>query len=381
MKKVLCMADSFKGTLSSEEVNRILADTGNRHFPQTEFQCICIADGGEGCVNGFLQAVGGQRLTERVQGPWGGPVDAAFALLPDGKTAVVEMAACAGLPLAGERKNPEQTTTFGVGQLIQAAVSRGAKQVLLGLGGSCTHDGGCGMAAALGVEFLDAQGGRFIPTGETLGRIAQIRMEGSLLRQHGVRVTAMCDVDSPACGEHGAARVFAPQKGADAAMAERLEQGTEHLCAVIARELGRTVRDIPGAGAAGAMGAGVLAFADGQLRSGIDTLLDLLGFEYLLEGADLVITGEGRLDGQSAQGKAVNGIARRAKQSGVPVLVLAGGAGCGAETVYSAGVNAVMTCCREPGPLGTDTARHRADAAFAADNLFRLLRLGQELRF
>ena len=147
MKKVLCMADSFKGTLSSEEVNRILADTGNRHFPQTEFQCICIADGGEGCVNGFLQAVGGQRLTERVQGPWGGPVDAAFALLPDGKTAVVEMAACAGLPLAGERKNPEQTTTFGVGQLIQAAVSRGARQVLLGLGGSCTHDGGCGMAA------------------------------------------------------------------------------------------------------------------------------------------------------------------------------------------------------------------------------------------
>ncbi len=380
MKKVLCMADSFKGTLSSGEVNRILAEVGKRYFPQAEFLRICIADGGEGCVSGFLQAVGGQRLTARVQDPWGEPMDAAFALLPDGKTAVVEMAACAGLPLVGARKNPERTTTFGVGQLMEAAVLHGARQILLGLGGSCTHDGGCGMAAALGVEFFDGQGVRFVPTGETLGRIAHIRMEGSLLRQRGVCVTAMCDVDSPACGESGAARVFAPQKGADASMVERLEQGTEQLCAVIAHELGRFVQKIPGAGAAGAMGAGVLAFADGQLRSGIDILLDQLDFEQLLKGVDLVITGEGRLDGQSARGKAVDGIARRAMRQGVPVLVLAGGAGSGAETIYEAGVEAVMTCCREPGPLGTDMERHRADAAFAADNLFRLLRLGQRLR-
>lgn len=241
-----------------------------------------------------------------------------YGLLADGYTAVIEMAAAAGLPLMEGRLCAEGATTYGVGELILAAIRDGARRIILGLGGSATNDGGCGCAAALGVRFLDGTGAEYVPVGGTLDRLCRIDMSHRSPLLNGVEIVTMCDVDNPLCGPNGASAVFGPQKGADPDMVTRLDRNLRHLSEVIRQDLGREIADLPGAGAAGGMGAGVMAFLGSRLQMGIETVLDTVGFDALLPGATAVLTGEGRIDCQSLRGKVVIGIAHRARQGTGP---------------------------------------------------------------
>lgn len=327
MKKCIVISDSFKGTLSSLEICRIAQNSIPKFFPQCQVVTVPVADGGEGTVECFVQAIGATPVSVPVSGPYGEPIWASYAR--KGDLAVIEMAAAAGLPMVGERKNPETTTTYGVGQLIAHAVESGCKEILLGLGGSATNDGGCGCAAALGVRFFDKDGGEFIPTGKTLTDIGHIDASQAKARLAGVSITVMCDVDNPLYGPVGAAHVFGPQKGADGAMVERLDRGLRHLAQVVERDMRISISRVSGAGAAGGMGGGCVAFLRAELKSGIECVLDTVGFDALLEGTDLVITGEGRIDSQSVQGKVISGIARRTKPRSIPLLALVGSIGGG----------------------------------------------------
>lgn len=372
MRKILVIPDSFKGTLSARKVCRVMDKAILRQFPDAETVCIPAADGGEGTAEAFLSVLGGTTVSETVQGALGQRVHATYGILPDG-TAVLDMASCAGLPLAGERNDPELSGTFGVGQLILSALDHGAKGILLGLGGSATHDGGCGMAAACGVRFLDRRGFSMTPNGGMLHWIARIDTSTLDPRLREIPITALCDIDNPICGPTGAAAMFAPQKGADAAMVSRLERGLAHLADLWKTQTGQDLQDIPGGGAAGGMGAGVCAFLGGTLRPGMDTLLDAADFEALARDADCIFTGEGCLDGQSLHGKAVIALARRAKPLGVPVIAVVGGSRGDLQPVYESGVTAVFSVNRLPQPL-SESAPHTAEnLALTMDNILRLL--------
>lgn len=350
MAKYILIPDSFKGTMTSAEICCIVAEELRRVMPEAEILPVPVADGGEGTVEAFLAALGGVRKEIPCHGPYMEELTGFYGLLPDG-TAVVEMAAAAGLPLVGDHKNPEQTTTYGVGELIAAAAEQGSKQIIVGLGGSATNDGGCGMAAALGVEFRDAAGEVFVPVGGTLHRIARISAAELHPALRDVSVTVMCDIDNPLCGPLGAAAVFGPQKGADEAMVRRLDDGLRHLAAIIRRDMGADVLEIPGGGAAGGMGAGVMAFLGGGLQMGIETVLDTVHFDEIAADADLVLTGEGKLDSQSLRGKVVAGVARRAKTMGVPVWALVGAQEGDADAMEGCGVNRVICINPEPRPF------------------------------
>ena len=320
IKRCLVLSDSFKGTLSSPDICRIARSL---HIPGWHIDALPVADGGEGTTDCFLDACGGQRIALPVSGPFGGTIDGFYGLLPDG-TAVVECAAAAGLHQAEGRPDPEAATTYGVGQLLAHALDHGAKRLILGLGGSCTNDGGCGAAAALGVRFYDRQGRGFVPTGGTLADIEAIDLSG---RHPGLRpgvLTVMCDIDNPLYGETGAAYIFAPQKGANDACVQRLDAGLRHFAAVLHAQLGAEVDTLPGGGAAGGFGAGCAALLCGALRSGITTVLDTVDFDRRAVGCDLVVTGEGSFDAQSLGGKAISGVAGRCQKLRVPAAVLAG---------------------------------------------------------
>lgn len=372
MAKYVLIPDSFKGTLSSEDICRIASEEILRLEPEAEICAIPVADGGEGTVDAFLAAVGGTRAEVPCTGPCGQEVMGFYGLLPDG-TAVVEMAAAAGLPLAGACRDPEKTTTYGVGQLMAHALSRGAKRLVLGLGGSATNDGGCGAAAALGAEFLDVKGQAFVPTGGTLTQIAHIRMKGLRETLAGAEVTVMCDIDNPLCGPTGAAAVFGPQKGADAAMVARMDAGLRHLAETLEKDVGMAVLALAGGGSAGGFGAGAAAFFGGQLRMGIDVVLDLTDFDRKCRGASLVITGEGHLDSQSLRGKTVVGVARRARALGVPAAALVGGCETALDAVYAEGVSGVFpihpALCTWP----QAAARTEEDLRFTMGNLLRFM--------
>lgn len=372
MAKYVLIPDSFKGTLSSEDICRIASEEILRLEPEAEICAIPVADGGEGTVDAFLAAVGGTRAEVPCTGPCGQEVMGFYGLLPDG-TAVVEMAAAAGLPLAGACRDPEKTTTYGVGQLMAHALSRGAKRLVLGLGGSATNDGGCGAAAALGAEFLDEEGRAFVPTGGTLTQIAHIRMKGLRETLAGAEVTVMCDIDNPLCGPAGAAAVFGPQKGADAAMVARMDAGLRHLAEMLEKDVGMEVLTLAGGGSAGGFGAGAAAFFGGQLRMGIDVVLDLTDFDRKCRGASLVITGEGHLDSQSLRGKTVVGVVRRARALGVPAAALVGGCETALDAVYAEGVSGVFpihpALCTWP----QAAARTEEDLRFTMGNLLRFM--------
>lgn len=372
MAKYVLIPDSFKGTLSSADICRIASEEILRLEPEAEICAIPVADGGEGTVDAFLAAVGGTRAEVPCTGPCGQEIRGFYGLLPDG-TAVVEMAAAAGLPLAGACRDPERTTTYGVGQLMAHALSRGAKRLVLGLGGSATNDGGCGAAAALGAEFLDAEGRAFVPTGGTLTQIAHIRMKGLRETLAGAEVTVMCDIDNPLCGPAGAAAVFGPQKGADAAMVARMDAGLRHLAEMLEKDVGMEVLTLAGGGSAGGFGAGAAAFFGGQLRMGIDVVLDLTDFDRKCRGASLVITGEGHLDSQSLRGKTVVGVARRARALGVPAAALVGGCETALDAVYAEGVSGVFpihpALCTWP----QAAARTEEDLRFTMGNLLRFM--------
>ena len=371
--KYLVVPDSFKGTIDAREVCGIISREIARLDPDSEIVRIPVADGGEGTVDCFLSALDGQRVTARVSGPRFLPVEAAYALVDSGQTAVIEMAACAGLPLAEDPKDPERTTTYGVGELIRDALDRGAKRLLLGLGGSCTNDGGAGMAAALGVRFLRADGSDFVPTGGTLAEIRRIDRSGLDPRLGQVRIEAMCDVTAPLYGAEGAAFVFGPQKGATPEQTARLDEGLRQLHRTAEQTEGLCSRpETPGAGAAGGLGYGVMTFLGGTLKSGTDAVLDTVGFDAQLRDAGLVLTGEGKFDRQSLTGKVVSGVARRAAAAGVPVAVIAGDLGDGIEEAYRAGVTAVFSTNRAAIPWSEARLRSREDLARTAENVIRL---------
>ncbi len=332
--KILIAPDSFKGTLTANEVCDIIGQAFNDTIKNPEITKLPAADGGEGLCACLKEIIGGETVKTGVCGVFGERMTAEYLMLND-KTAVIETASCAGLPLAGENKNPEKATTYGVGELIIHAVNNGAKKILLGLGGSATNDCGFGMASALGYKFTDGNGDAFIPTGETLCEVKHIIKPENPID---IPVIAACDVENPLYGENGAAYVFAPQKGADANMVMRLDNGLRHAAEIIKRDLNVSVSETKGSGAAGGMGAGALAFLGAELKKGIDILLDAADFDKKAADADLIITGEGRLDFQSVNGKVISGIAKRAEKHGKPVIAICGSRGDGAENIMSLGV-------------------------------------------
>ncbi len=374
MKKAILIPDSFKGTLSSAQICEIMGREIKRHFPDCAIVGIPVADGGEGSVDAFLTALGGEKIYVEVAGPYFEPMRSFYGLIDEGRTAVIEMAACAGLPLGGERKDPSKTTTYGVGQLILDAAQRGVKKIIVGLGGSATTDAGCGAAAAIGVRFLNEAGACFVPVGGTLKDVVRIDMADAAERLKGVEIVTMCDIDNPMYGLHGAAYVFGPQKGADPAMVKFLDDGLRHLGEVIKRDLGRDLTEVPGGGAAGAMGVGMVAFFGSSLQMGIETVLDTVDFDSIVAGADAVFTGEGKIDSQSLRGKVVIGVARRAKKQNVPVIAVVGGADLDVDDAYGEGVKAIFTINRLPQDLSISSAFSDVNLGFAMDNILRMMK-------
>jgi glycerate kinase len=343
------------------------------YFPEAEIVKIPVADGGEGSVDSFLAACGGEKITVPAKGPYFEDMDAFYGLLDNGKTAVIEMAACAGLPLVEGNPNPALTTTYGVGMLMLDAARRGCKKIIVGLGGSATNDFGAGAAAAAGIRFFDEDGLEFTPTGGTLSRIARIDSGGLYPGLQAAEIITMCDIDNPLCGKNGAAYVFAPQKGADAKMVRFLDGQLAAAAEAAKRDLGRDVAEIPGAGAAGGMGGGMDAFFGSRLQMGIETVLDTAHFDSLVEDADLVFTGEGRIDTQSLRGKVVIGVARRAKKHNVPVIAVVGDIGDGIEAAYDEGVSAIFSINRVSLPFSENRKRSKSDMRLTIDNLMRFL--------
>ena len=339
---ILLSPDSFKGTLSAREVCEIEARAIRDVLPDAQVTMLPMADGGEGMVDACRSVFGGERTVCRVTGPDGKPTDAVYALLPDG-SAAIEMAAAAGLPLMRGRRDPLHATTYGVGELLRDAQNRGAKRILLGLGGSATNDCGIGMASALGWRFLDADGAQVAPLAENLGKITAIAPPEERLK---VEVLAACDVDSPLLGAQGATYVFGPQKGVTEEIKPRLEADMAHFAAVLKKTFPDFDATAPGAGAAGGMGAAVVTFLGGVLRPGIELLLDAAKFDELLSDADLVITGEGRMDAQSLHGKVPCGVAKRAQRAGKPCIAVCGALGDGAEALRVVGITAFYAASR-----------------------------------
>lgn len=335
MPTVLIAPDSFKGTLSAAQVCDIAAKAFTDAIKDVKITKLPAADGGEGLCACFESFAKGKRISAMVSGVFGEKLTAEYFML-ENNTAVIETASCAGLPLAGDNKNPEKATTLGVGELMLHAKQNGAKSILLGLGGSATNDCGIGMATALGWKFLDENENSVEPCGASLSKIQKIIPPPKPL---GLPVTAACDVENPLYGANGAAYVFAPQKGADKEMVQRLDSGLRSFEKVIKKETGKTVADIKGSGAAGGMGAGALVFLDAELKKGIDIILDESGFDALAAECDLVVTGEGRLDFQSADGKVISGVAKRAKRLGKKVVAVCGCRGEGAEKILDCGVS------------------------------------------
>lgn len=374
LNQVVLVPDSFKGSLSSQEVCRIMAEQITRQFPQCRVISLPVADGGEGSVDCFLSG-GGEKRSLAVQGPFGEQVEAFYGLIDNGRTAVIEMASCAGLPLANGCLDPLRATTYGVGQLMLDAATRGCEKLILCLGGSCTNDMGAGAAAACGVRFMNATGNTFVPTGGSLKDVVSIDMSGLAPALKNIEIVAMCDVDSPLYGLSGAAYVFAPQKGADANAVRLLDNGLRHLGAKVKECLDIAVDVLPGGGAAGGMGAGVYAFFGAKLQMGIEVVLHQFRFDELLNGTHIVLTGEGRLDTQSLRGKVVAGVAHHAKAHNVPVIAVVGDIGDDIDRIYDEGVSAVFSINREAKPFEQVCFRSAVDLRLAMENVLRLIQI------
>ena len=337
--KVVLAPDSFKESLFSIEVAKAMAQGVRRACPDAQIDSVPMADGGEGTLEALVWATEGVYRQQKVHDPLGRPIQAKFALLGKGQWAAIEMAQASGLELlASKERNPLLTSTQGTGELILGAIEAGAKRIVIGLGGSATVDGGTGMARSLGVRFLDGAGDELPQGGGSLEQLETIDVSGLNKRVKDVRIEVACDVNNPLLGERGAARIFGPQKGATPAMVEQLERGLSKLAEKMAEQLGQDIKDIPGAGAAGGLGAGLVVFLAGQLRSGVELVIEAVGLADRLTRASLCITGEGKLDSQTAHGKTVAGVARLAKSLGVPTVALAGQIGDGAEQVLKEGI-------------------------------------------
>lgn len=373
MKKFLLIPDSFKGTMSSAEICEIMEKAILKNVPDATVISIPVADGGEGSVDAFLKAVRGEKITARVKGPYYEDMEAFYGLIDNGNTAVIEMAACAGLPLVENNPDPCKTTTYGVGQLMKDAVKRGCKKIIMGLGGSCTNDAGTGAAAALGIVFTDKDGRTFIPVGGTLTNIAHIDMAKLMPELKDIEIVTMCDIDNPLYGENGAASVFGPQKGADPDKVKELDEGLRNLDQVIQADLRLSLSNLKGAGAAGGMGCGMVAFFGSALQMGIETVLDTVKFDELLKDADYVFSGEGKIDTQSLRGKVVLGVAKHTKKAGVPLIAIVGDIGDGIEEAYEKGVSGIFSINRVAAEYKDARKRAKEDLYLTVDNLMRYM--------
>ena len=346
--KIIVAPNAFKGSLSATQAAKAIARGVREAFADAEIVEIPVADGGEGTVEALVSAHHGRYEWVNVEGPLGDPVLASFGLIDDGRTAVVELASASGYVLISPAmRDPRKTSTYGFGQLLEAARKAGVKSVIAGIGSSATNDGGVGMAQALGYRFLDAAGRELPRGGAALMRLERIDASGFDPGWRSVQVMVACDVTNPLTGPEGASAVYGPQKGADPQTVRMLDRALARLASVIERQYGKRVADIPGAGAAGGTGAGLMAFLDAKLVSGAALVVEASGFDRALAGAQLVITGEGRVDSQTAYGKAPGEVARRAQGAGVPVVLLAGSKGAGWETLLKKGVNSVLALAQE----------------------------------
>jgi glycerate kinase len=357
--RIVIAPQSLKGSLTAAEAGRAIAQGVQAVFPDSEVVVVPVADGGEGTVQALVDATGGEMVWQTVTGPLGEPVTAFFGLLGDGQTAVIEMASAAGLPLVPpERRDPRITTTYGVGELILAALDRGCRHFIIGIGGSATNDGGVGMAQALGARLLTNDGAPISRGGIGLATLTHISIDTLDPRLRECTVEVACDVNNPLCGPMGASAVYGPQKGATPEMVLQLDAALAHYAAIIERDLGLSVADISGAGAAGGLGAGLLAFLHATLRPGAQIVLEAVQLEAQLPATHLVITAEGQLDAQTAYGKSVGAVATLAKRYGIPVLAIAGGLGDGNEGVYALGIDAIVAL--PSGPMTLDYAMEHA---------------------
>lgn len=368
--KFLFASDSFKGTLSTEKTAELLTKAAKQIFPRCECIGVPVADGGEGTVDAVLSANGGSRVLVRANDPLMRPLEASYGKM-DGDRAIIEMAAASGLPLLakGER-NPAKTTSYGTGELIAAALKAGCKDITIAIGGSATNDGGMGCMSALGIRFLDEEGKELAGTGENLIFVKHIDTSKMLLQAKEARFTVICDVTNPLCGPEGATYTYGPQKGGTPEILASLEEGMHHYRDVIIKELGINPDTLPGSGAAGGLGGALAVFLGATLKSGIETVLDLVDFNKKLEDVSLVVTGEGRLDWQSCFGKVVQGVGTRCKNMGIPAVALVGSIGEGAEQILQHGISEIITTAPADMPLAE--ALQRAEELYleAAARMF-----------
>jgi glycerate kinase len=375
--KIVIAPDSFKESLTALHVCEAVEKGIKSHFPDAEISKVPMADGGEGTVQSLVDATGGEIIQARVTGPLGKEVEAFYGILGDGNTAVIEMAAASGLHhVPVDKRNPLITTTRGTGELILKALDHKVKHIIIGIGGSATNDGGTGMAKALGAKLLDANGAEIKEGGGSLAQLASIDLTNLDSRLAEVKVEVACDVDNPLTGETGASAVFGPQKGATPDMVKQLDRNLAHYAAIVGKEMGIHIQSIPGAGAAGGLGGGLLAFLSAELKPGVDIVIKATQLESYIKNADLVITGEGRIDGQTIYGKTPIGVAKTAKKHSVPVIAIAGSIGAGSEAVYEHGISALFSVV--PGAVSLQEALEKADENIerTAKNVASVIRLG-----
>lgn len=374
--RVVIAPDAFKESLTAPAVAEAIASGIRKAFSGIQLELVPMADGGPGTVRALVEAAGGEYRTATVEGPMGERVNARFGLKGGGEAAVVEMAAAAGLELVpADQRDPLCATTFGVGELLLAAADSGARYIVLGIGGSATNDGGAGLAQALGFRLLDAEG-RDLPRGGGALRALDRILPPDRPPLERVRIDVACDVSNPLTGPEGASAVFGPQKGATPELVEVLDRGLSRLAAVVRRDLGIEMETVPGAGAAGGLGGGLVAFANASLKRGVELVAQAAGLERRLRGADLCITGEGSIDAQSRFGKTVSGVARIAKELGVPVLVLAGSVRGDWAGLQDLGVTAVLGVTPRPMPLAEALENARENLECAAEQAMRLFLAG-----
>ena len=359
--KIVIAPQGFKGGISGLEAARAIARGVLAAAPDAETVLVPVADGGDGTLHALVDATGGEIFTSTVTGPINQQVEAQWGVMGDGRTAVIEMARASGLAMVpSRRRNPKVTTTLGTGEILKEAMAQGYERVIVGLGGSATNDGGAGMATALGARFLDSSGNALPSGGGALASLDRIDTSGLLERLAGVEIIAATDVTNPLCGPTGASAVYGPQKGASREVVAELDAALLNFARVVKRDTGCDVLDTPGSGAAGGLGAGLLAFAGAKIQSGIDMVCQVLDFDRHLAGADLVITGEGRADRSTVFDKAPVGVARHAKAHGIPTVLLAGSLGEGHEELYEHGVASVL--CISDGAMTFEQALSRTGA-------------------
>ena len=376
MKKIIIAPDSFKGSMSAKEVADAIERGIKGVLSDVEIVKIPMADGGEGTVETLVDATMGKIVTINVLDPLGNDAEAYFGILGDGRTAVIEMALASGLTMVpSSKRNPLITTTYGTGQLIKAALDHGCQEFIIGIGGSATNDGGVGMAQALGVSFLDQEGQEIGFGGGSLSAIKEIKIKELDPRLNKCIFKVACDVDNPLCGLKGASHIFGPQKGSDSYMIKILDENLAHLAEIIKKDIGVDVKNEPGAGAAGGLGAGLMAFCNASLQRGIELVIEATKLEEKVIGADLVITGEGQIDFQTVHGKTPYGVAQIAKKYKIPVVALVGTIGTGVEVLYMEGINAIFSIVEGPMTLEECMKNGSELAERTAGNVVRALNM------